>query len=219
MHGLRQVFFAKKLDLGSDLPEWVHGSTSAAPSGPVTGRIRQRIKRGGERLWRLEDFGDLPFSAVAKALSRLHRQGMIERLSKGVYYRSRNTALGKSRPDPTDIRKLASHRKTVFPSGLAAANLLCFTTQMGRQGELATSLARKLVGQETVVHKRRPEAWADLSETEAALLDFLRHRGKFRELAMDDTIRKILALLSKRRRFERILRIADSEGWRTATLP
>ena len=53
------------------------------------GLVRRRIERAGERLWRLEDFDDLPFSAVAQSLSRLTREGTIERLSKGVYYRAR----------------------------------------------------------------------------------------------------------------------------------
>src|SRR5712692_7639220 len=92
----------------------------------VMGLVRQRIERGGERLWRLENFRDLPFSAVAQALSRLTREGSVERLSKGVYYRNRETVFGKSKPDPAAIRNLASQRKTLFPSGLAAANLLGF---------------------------------------------------------------------------------------------
>ncbi len=180
----------------------------------VTGLIRKRIERGGERLWRLEDFRDLPFSAVAQALSRLARGGTVERLSKGVYYRHRETALGKSRPNPATIRGLVSRRKIVFPSGLAAANLLGFTTQMGRQGEIATSalsLPRKLVGDDTVIHTRRPEAWGGLSEKDAALLDFLRQKGKYSELTPDETIRKTLGLLSEQGRIDRLLKIAGSE--------
>src|SRR6266446_3279986 len=180
----------------------------------VMGSVRQRISRAGERLWRYEDFRDLPFSAVAQALSRLTREGSIERLSKGVYYRNRETTFGKSRPNPSAIRSLASRRKMLFPSGMAAANLLGFTTQMPRQGEIATSalsLPRKLVGNETLIHTRRPQAWADLTETEAALLDILRHRAKFSELSQEDTIRKLLNLLSEHGRLSRLLKVADSE--------
>jgi hypothetical protein len=187
---------------------------STAGSRHVMRSVRQRVERGGERLWRLEDFRDLPFSAVAQALSRLKRNGTLDRLSKGVYYRNRQTTLGKSRPNPTAIRNLASRSKTVFPSGIAAAHLLGFTTQMAKQREIATSalsLPRKLVGNDTVIHTRRPEAWASLSETDAALLDFLRHGAKFSELSQEDTIRKLLALLSEQGRFGRLLKIADSE--------
>jgi hypothetical protein len=64
------------------------------------------------------------FSAVAQALSRRTRDGTRERLSKGVYYRSRETAFEKSGPNPAAILQLTSRRKTVFPSGIAAANLM-----------------------------------------------------------------------------------------------
>ena len=176
--------------------------------------VRQQIKRGGERLWKLEDFRDLPFMAVAQALSRLTRQGRLERLSKGVYYRTRDTSFGKSRPNPAAIQRLASRRKSVFPSGIAAANLLGFTTQTAKKNEVATSalsLPRKLVGSDTVIHTRRPEAWAGLSESDAALLDFLRRAGRTSELSPEETIRRTIVLLSEKGRFERLLRIADSE--------
>jgi hypothetical protein len=187
----------------------------------VTGLVRQRIQQGGERLWRLEDFRDLPFAAVAQALSRLTRAGVIQRLSKGVYYRSRQTAFGSSRPNPAAIQKLAGRRKTLFPSGVAAANLLGFTTQNVRNSEIATSsmsLPRKLIGQDTVIHTRRPEAWASLSETDAAFLDFLRHAGKSSELSPEETIRRTMDLLSERGRFERLLKVADSEPPRVRAL-
>src|SRR5271157_814620 len=178
----------------------------------ITGLIRRRIEQGGERVWRLEDFRDLPFTAVAQALSRLAREGAIERLSKGIYYRTRETALGKSRPNPAKIQGLASNRKTVFPSGVAAANLLGFTTHTAGRREIATSslsLPRKLVGRDTVVHTRRPEAWATLPEIDAALLDFLRRAGRTSELSPEQTVQRTLALLSEKGRFERLLKVAD----------
>ncbi len=92
---------------------------------------------------------------LPRPLSRLKRAGSIERLSKGLYYRSRQTAFGQSRPNPAEIQRLASRRTTMFPSGTAAANLLGFTTQNAKRSEVATSalsLPRKLVGMETLNH-------------------------------------------------------------------
>ena len=131
-------------------------ANSTSPrSRNVTGQVRQRIERQAERLWRLDDFRDLPFAAVAQALSRLNRQGFIQRTSKGVYYRSRDTAFGKSRPNPKAMRGLAGRRNAMFPSGMAAASHLGFTTQTPSRGEIATSagsLPMKLVGESTIVH-------------------------------------------------------------------
>ena len=57
----------------------------------------------------------------------------------------------------------------------------------------------------------RPEAWTGLSGADAALLDFLRRRGNTSELSPEETVRRTMALFSERGRFERLLKIADSE--------
>src|SRR5215470_7489283 len=198
MTPMMSSFFSKKLD---NLPSkrHSHGMGQNTPFGrsrEFTGIIRRRIERGGERLWRFEDFRDVPPAAVAQALSRLNRQGMLQRLSKGVYYRPRQTTFGKSLPNPAIMQKLASRRKTVFPSGVAAANLLGFTTQTAGRREVATSalsLPRKLIG------------------TDTALLDFLRRAGSTSELSDEETLRKTLALSSEKGRFERLLKVANTE--------
>lgn len=189
-------------------------ATPSSSSRRIAERIRTRIQRGGERVWRFEDFADLPFTAVAQTLSRLLKAGTIERLSKGIYYRPRQTAFGKSRPNPAAIQKLASGRKTLYPSGIAAANLLGFTTQSAARSELATShssLPRKLVGRDTIIHTRRPEVWSSLSETETALLDFLRRGGRTSELPPEQALRRTLDLLSEKDRYERLAKVATAE--------
>jgi hypothetical protein len=183
--------------------------------------VRRRIESGGERLWRFEDFRDQPFSAVAQALSRLAREGKVERLSKGTYYRTRQTAFGKSQPNPAAVQKLALRSTHLFPAGVAAANLLGFTTQNAKQGEIATSAAsvpRKLIGKNTVVHTRRPQAWANLSEADAALLDFLRRGGRTGELSPQETIKKTLSLLSEHGCYQRLMLTAKTEPPRVRAL-
>ncbi|HEY6328722.1 MAG TPA: DUF6088 family protein [Blastocatellia bacterium] len=180
----------------------------------VAAAVRRRIEKGGDQPWRLDDFSDLPFGAVAQTLSRLAREGALERLSKGLYYRNRQTPFGNSRPNPKAIQELASKRKTIVPAGLSAANLLGFTTQISNRREVATdslSLPRKLLGEETVIHTRRPESWSKLSAVDAALLDFLRRGGKTSEMSPNETVGRTLALMSEGGRFERILKVAASE--------
>ena len=216
-------FIAIKLDipcLQNDIINMPTLIKSASNSRRVTGLVRKRIEHGGERLWRLRDFNDLSFAAVAQALSRLNRAGMIERLSKGVYYHSRQTALGKSRPNPSLIQKLVSGKR-VFPSGIAASNLLGFTTQNANKLEISTnglSLPRKLVGHHAIIHTRRPEAWSNLEENDVALLDFLRKGGRTSELSPKDTIHRTLRLLSENGRFERLFKVSAFEPPRVKAL-
>jgi len=188
--------------------------TLLEPRHAVMLSVRARIEKGGERLWRMDDFADLPSMAVAQALSRLKRTGLIQRLSKGTYYREGQSAFGKTRPNPAAIRKLASRSKTLFPAGTTAANLLGFTTQTARRGEASTSAAsvqRKLIGDEIIVHTRRPDAWKSLTETEAAILDFLRRGGRTSELSPDATIKRTRDLLAKSNIYAHLLDVAASE--------
>ena len=183
--------------------------------------VRRRIEAGGERAWRLADFEGMPFTAVAQALSRLNRSGVIQRLVKGLYYRSRPTAFGPSKPNTAQLRSILVRRKGVFPTGIGAANLLGFTTQNPARVEVATdglSLPRLIVGKDTVIHTRRPESWRSLSETDAALLDFLRKRGDSSELSAKETKEKLLEYFREQGRFERLLKVALSEPPRVRAL-
>lgn len=187
----------------------------------VASLVRKRIEVAGERLWRFEDFQGLSGAAVAQALSRLARAGVVQRLSRGVYYRGRATAFGRSLPNPSELAQLATSRRAVFPSGVSAANFLGFSTQNVAQREVATtspSLPRKLVGAATVVHARRPEAWSTLTEMDAALLDFLRQGGRTSELSEAETLHRTLSLLSERGRYGRLLAVAATEPPRVRAL-
>jgi hypothetical protein len=190
-----------------------HQKRSGTPAGKTASIVRNRIESGGERVWRLIDFAGMPRMAVAQTLSRLTRQGIIQRLGKGLYYRPQQTPFGLSRPNAARIRSLPG-RNRVFPAGTAAANVLGFTTQNPARVELATdglSLPRLIVGKDTVIHTRRPASWRELSETDAALLDFLRNRGASSELSLTETVDKLLGYCRESGRFARLLKVAASE--------
>lgn len=192
-------------------------ASTRPPSGierQISSTVRRRVEADGDRLWRLKDFDDMPPSAVAQALSRLSRLGILQRLSKGTYYRSKDTAFGKSLPNPAAVQKLGAEHRPVFPAGISAANLLGFTTQHPTRVELATtarSLPRKLIGADIIVHTGRPTAWSRLSSLEACLLDFLRNRGSWSELPPEQTIRRLQTLLAEPGRLQRLEDVAATE--------
>jgi hypothetical protein len=91
---------------------------------------------------------------------------------------------------------------------------LGFTTQNPNKIEVSThalSLPRQLIGHDAIIHTRRPKAWTNLQETDAALLDFFRQGGKSSELSPEETIHKTMKLLSEDGRFERLLRVVAFE--------
>lgn len=180
----------------------------------VAREVRRRIERSGDRVWRFEDFDDLPPQAVGQALSRLGRSGELRRLSKGVYFRPRHTAFGPSRHNPAALQRLAAEEGDVFPSGTAAAAMLGLTTQNPARAEVATtrgSLPRKLLGERAVVHTRRPAAWSTLSPEDAAVLEVLRDRASASEHSPHETVRRLSAALEARGRFRRLAAVAETE--------
>ena len=122
--------------------------------------------------------------------------------------------MGKSKPNISVLRSLFPNRKGVFPAGYAAANMLGFSTQNAAKIEVATtglSLPRLNVGGETIIYTRRPEAWMQLSSEDAAILDFIRRSGKTSELSPDETVKKLLKFFAEPGRFERLLKVVESE--------
>ena len=186
----------------------------SAASAKVTAIVRRRIMSGGDRIWRIADFHGKPYMTVAQALSRLVRQGHLQRYGKGLYYLSQPGESGPSTPDPAKLLALLDPQTKLYPAGLTAAKLLDFTSRTPKQIELATdsiSVPRQLVGKETIIHTQRPKAWRSLSQTDAALLDFLRRRGETSDLSPDETVRKLLGHFAEEGRLERLLRVIATE--------
>lgn len=98
----------------------------------IAGRIAARIDAGGEdTLWTYGDFGGMPESAVAAALSRLTRKGKLNRIRNGVYYRPKKTRFGLTSPDAAQVTVAVLNRRGIssVASGVGAYNRLGLTTQ------------------------------------------------------------------------------------------
>lgn len=98
----------------------------------IAARIGKRIDASGEdTLWTYGDFGGMPESAVAAALSRLARKGKLNRIRNGVYYRPKKTRFGLTTPDAAQITVAVLNRRGIssIASGVGAYNRLGLTTQ------------------------------------------------------------------------------------------
>lgn len=189
-------------------------SMEAKDSANITATIRQKIHGSGERFWRFEDFREFSQFAVAQALSRLTKKGELTRLSKGIYYRGRETPFGKSLPNPADLQNLISKKIKIFPSGTTAANLLGFSTQNIKSPQIstiATSLPKKLLTSGISVKSRRPKIWETLCDKEAAILELLRDGFSLSELSPEETTKRLLRLLSEDRCFEKLSLVSSTE--------
>lgn len=185
--------------------------TTGARSGSAAAQVRQRVLAGGERFWRHDDFRELPASAVATTLSRLAREGELQRIRKGVYYRPRMTVIGPSFA-AASASTASSLMLPIHPAGLSAANMLGFTAQNPARREYATPASDPPTAlQGSRVRTRRPATRAELSPEEGALMEFLRDRAITSDLSPAETARRLQALLRDRERFARLTRAAKDE--------
>ena len=183
----------------------------ALRSRSVAETVRGRISRGGTRLWKHADFQDLPPTAVAKALSRLAREGFVQRVAKGVYYHPELTSFGPSVASSSAVSAgtITAH---VHPAGLSAANVLGLTSQNPHRTEFATTApAPPGALRAFVVHTGRPAEREHLSSEEGAILEVLRERAESSDLSPEQTVDRLLRLLAERDRFKRLARAAMPE--------
>ncbi|GAC1602717.1 MAG: DUF6088 family protein [Hymenobacter sp.] len=86
------------------------------------------------------------FGAVAAALSRLSREGLLVRFAKGQYYRPQTSRFGALQPsEGAVLRTLTAPEGKVaaYPAGVALYNQLGLTTQVPAQVKVTTPKPRR----------------------------------------------------------------------------
>ena len=191
--------------------------------------IRSRVLRGGsDRLWTYADFPDVGRMALAAALSRLVKAGELTRVRRGVYYRSKTTVFGPSKPDPEALVDAAfrARGEDALASGIGAYPRLGLTTQVS---STVTRATRRRVGRNFMsntipglrVHTRlRPlAAQKGIRPVERVVLDALRDIGRIPDADAPDTLRRLRMLLrSGGLSYSRLARFAAVEPPRVRAL-
>ena len=121
----------------------------------LTKEIRNIIDRNGpNRLYMVSDFAHLNNDGlVTRALSRLEKEGVLIRLSQGLYLYPLRNKFGVLRPSIEDIEK---DKARIIPSGLTALNKLGLSTQVTMNAVYLTdATARELtIGNRKIIFKR-----------------------------------------------------------------
>jgi hypothetical protein len=115
-------------------------------------------------------------AAATRALARLAERGVLVRVSKGLYFAPRSTPIGKSQASEFDVAlKVLNGRSRL--RGVAAANLLGLSTQISARPDVVV-FSNNLPKHTDAFRVTLPK---QLSETDGALIEFLRDRGAYAE--------------------------------------
>lgn len=219
--GLASCFLHKKLDIRRGRRYSFYMLVSA---DSVNAKVLHRIARGGsDRVWTFADFRPLPTMAVAAALSRAAKKGILRRVRKGVYYVPRHTRFGETRPEPSKLAAaiLKARRIAWTPTGPAAYNGLGLTTQVSPTATLAVnSSTRSLrVGLPAKLRLRPTARVRGLAPQERTVLDGLRDLRRIPGTSPAEALNRILTIFeSGRIPFERVARLARKEPPRVRAL-
>lgn len=162
---------------------------------PAATQVRLAVQKGGTgRFWRVEDFRGLAPASVAAELAALHADGVIRRLSKGLYYAPKKTVLGEAPPPVGDLVRELARGDRVVPAGLSAYNRLGLTTQIPARPIFATSKHFKVDGAEIVF--RDLARYGRASDEALMLLDALAHIDKIADCPPAKAVRKICDMVA-----------------------
>lgn len=180
----------------------------------ITRREVTRGKYGA--IFSPSSFPGLTANYATKLLSAFEKEGLLVRISKGVYLKAKKTRFGVSYPPIEEIvSQIAKRDKAkIFPTGETAANMIGLSEQVAMKTCFLTSgTARDLnIGGRTVELKRAaPRNFAYNNEVVGVLVQALRSIGA--ENITDEMKAKIPAILADvkmDRRFEIDLKLAPA---------
>lgn len=192
----------------------------------VAKQIKKKITDGpAGKLWSYKDFVKLPIMPVAKALSRLSKDGLLVRVHKGVYYRPKTTILGQTSPDTYQVLAKVLSKKTkslTIAGGNSTFYNARLTTQVPAQLSVVLSDApsRKLkIGNTTLkVIKSNIGHLSHASSDDAALIISLRDIKNIPDTSIQDALGKIKDQLRNSKRLNQIILLAKHEPPRVRAL-
>ena len=120
---------------------------------------------------------------VARALSRLEKEGVLVRLSQGLYLYPCRNKFGILRPSIEEIARVIAEkdRARIIPSGLTALNKLGLSTQVTMNAiYLTDATARELtIGNRKIIFKRgAPRNFSYQTELFALIVAAMKELGK-----------------------------------------
>jgi hypothetical protein len=175
----------------------------------LSSQVKDKLNRFGDgRIFTYSDFEDLGnFDAVANALSRLKKAGVISRLSKGKYFIPKKTRFGNLGPSENQI--LESYLKTQggYITGQATFNALGLSTQVPNEIVIGgvKSARRQKIGNLNLRFQKGPQF--KVKKNEVGLVQTLEALKNLKKVSDGDLGESIEVMKTKIRELNRPNRI------------
>lgn len=164
-------------------------------------------------------------AALAKVLSRLAGQGIIERIAKGKYFKPRNTLFGKAKPMEDEIIKTVTYRgdKLIgYLTGVTQYNRMGLTNQVPNVLIIGTNnvLPPKKINNYRIKYSKRNIPIVEENVFLLQLLDSLKDIKIIPDARIDYSFGRIVDMITRLSTFEqkRMLQLATQYNAATRAL-
>jgi hypothetical protein len=148
-------------------------------------------------------YKDIPIknkSTIAIELSRLYKKGIIEKISKGKYYKPKKRTFGNIEPNSNDkIQSFLNDKDFSYETGLNIYTKLGLSSQISKNITIASTKQYKTVYIDNIIIKFIPIK-ATTSKKNIKLLqilDAIRDIKKIPDAIVNDTVVKLIAIIEK----------------------
>lgn len=168
----------------------------------VAEKIKKKIaKMADGDTFTYQDMPILPaeYSAAAKAMERLIKAGIINRASTGIFYKPKNTAFGKLKPNEEELLKpylFEDNKRIAYITGTALYNKMGLTTQVPKNIKVA-SRDKRIVTTIGNIKVNPVKSYTDVNNGNYSLLELLDILKDFKIIPDTDKSQTIRFVLKK----------------------
>ena len=142
------------------------------------------------------------YVTAAKALERLQKEGLIKKMSKGVFYKPKQTVFGELKPDYTEMLRpylFENGKRVAYETGYSLYNRLKLTTQMAFRIKIA-SRDRRISVNKGALKIDTVKSYVDVTDANyklLELLDALKDIKRIPDASPDNSIVILSSLINK----------------------
>jgi hypothetical protein len=142
------------------------------------------------------------YTTAAKALERLQKEGLIKKVSKGVFYKPEQTVFGELKPDYSELLRpylFENGKRVAYETGTPLYNRLGLTTQMAFRIKIASRGKRININREDL-KADAVKSYAEVSDSNyetLGLLDAFKDIKKIPDCSVAQAINRLSAIVKE----------------------
>lgn len=140
------------------------------------------------------------YTTAAKVLERLQKEGLIKKVSKGVFYKPKQTVFGELKPDYSELLRpylFENNKRVAYETGTSLYNRLGLTTQMAFRIKIASRGKRININRENL-KADAVKSYAEITDNNyetLGLLDAFKDIKRIPDCSVAQAIRRLSAIV------------------------